>query len=383
MAIIRQLTIGHRRWDTRIWVKQVATLRDAGLLSAYEVADGQGDACVDGVEIHDLGKLKGRGFWPRVRHVIRALRRSGLRREEILHFHDPLFLPGAIWLKIKGYRIVYDVHEDYPRQVLNWELPAFIRYSASLSYAFMEWLAGRLFDGIVTATPKIAERFPSNKTVVVQNFPMLGELSIDNPIVYSDRPPIVTYMGGITRVRGINEIVRAMGMLPNDMKVKLILAGSFDPLQLKDEVSRQHGWEKVEYCGWQSRERLKSILSKTRVGLVVLHPVTNYLESYPVKLFEYMSAGIPVVASDFPLWRKIVEDAGCGLLVDPKDPSAIAGAIQWLLEHPKEAEAMGQRGRQAVEDHFNWDKEAIKLLKFYQKRCNLRARRHIEVPSEN
>jgi len=376
MTLIRQLTIGHRRWDTRIWVKQVATLRDAGLLSAYEVADGQGDACVDGVEIHDLGKLKGRGFWPRVRHVIRALRRSGLRREEILHFHDPLFLPGAIWLKIKGYRIVYDVHEDYPRQVLNWELPAFIRYSASLSYAFMEWLAGFIFDGIVAATPKIAQRFPPKKTVVVQNFPVLGELRIDHPIAYLERPPIVTYIGGITRVRGIKEIVRAMGMLPNDMKVKLILAGSFDPLHLENEVSQQEGWKKVQYCRWQPRNRIAKLLANTRVGLVLFHPAPNHIEAQPNKLFEYMSAGIPVVASDFPLWRKIVEGVGCGLLVDPKDPSAIARAIQWLLSHPDEAEAMGQRGKQAVEDRFNWNKEAAKLLRFYQEKFHLKNIEH-------
>ncbi|MGB4182188.1 MAG: glycosyltransferase, partial [Dethiobacteria bacterium] len=214
--------------------------------------------------------------------------------------------------------------------------------------------------------PKIAERFPSKKTVVVQNFPVLGELSIDHPIAYLERPPIVTYMGGITRVRGINEIVRAMGMLPNDMKVKLILAGSFDPLQLKDEVSRQHGWEKVEYCGWQSRERLKSILSKTRVGLVVLHPVTNYLESYPVKLFEYMSAGIPVVASDFPLWREIVEGVGCGLLVDPLNPEEIAKAILWLFQHQAEARAMGERGQKAINERYNWAIESKKLLQAYR-----------------
>jgi len=177
-------------------------------------------------------------------------------------------------------------------------------------------------------------------------------------------------------VRGIKEIVQAIGMLPNDIKVKLILAGSFDPLQLKDELSRLQGWEKVDYLGWQSREGIKSILSKTRVGLVVFHPVANHLESYPVKLFEYMSAGIPVVASDFPLWRKIVEGVGCGLLVDPKDPSAIARAIQWLLSHPDEAEAMGQRGKQAVEDRFNWNKEAAKLLRFYQEKFHLKNIEH-------
>lgn len=368
MALIRQLTIVHKRWDTRIWVKEVATLRDAGLLSAYEVADGEGDAFVDGVQIHDLGKLKGRGFWSRVRHLVQALRRSGLRRDEVLHFHDPLFLPAALWLKMKGYRVVYDVHEDHPRQVLNWELPAFIRYGASLSYAIMEWLAGRYFDGIVAATPKIAERFPPAKTVVVQNYPVLEELNVKNPVAYAKRPPVITYVGGITRIRGIKEIVQAVGLLPDKMEVKLILAGRFEPLHLENEVSCLRGWAKVDYRGWLSREEVIDLLSKTRLGLVILYPVTNYLESYPVKLFEYMSAGIPVIASDFPLWREIVEGAGCGLLVDPKDPAAIAGAIQWLLEHPQEAEAMGRRGRQAVEERYNWDKEATKLLNFYRKR---------------
>ena len=368
MALIRQLTIVHKRWDTRIWVKQVATLRDAGLLSAYEVADGEGDAFVDGVQIHDLGKLKGRGFWSRVRHLVQALRRSGLRRDEVLHFHDPLFLPAALWLKMKGYRVVYDVHEDHPRQVLNWELPAFIRYGASLSYAIMEWLAGRYFDGIVAATPKIAERFPPAKTVVVQNYPVLEELSVKNPVAYAKRPPVITYVGGISRIRGVKEIVQAVGLLPDKMEVKLILAGRFEPLHLEDEVRRLRGWAKVDYRGWLSRVKVAEVLANVRVGLVLFHPAPNHLEAQPNKFFEYMSAGIPVIASDFPLWREIVEGAGCGLLVDPKDPAAIAGAIQWLLEHPQEAEAMGRRGRQAVEERYNWDKEATKLLKFYRER---------------
>jgi len=80
-----------------------------------------------------------------------------------------------------------------------------------------------------------------------------------------------------------------------------------------------------------------------------------------------MSASLPVIASDFPLWRLIVDGAGCGLLVDPLDPAAIAKAMRWILEHPAEAEAMGQRGRKAVEQTYNWGAEAPKLLDLYNK----------------
>jgi glycosyltransferase involved in cell wall biosynthesis len=78
-----------------------------------------------------------------------------------------------------------------------------------------------------------------------------------------------------------------------------------------------------------------------------------------------MSAKLPVIASDFEAWRPFVEDHRCGLLVDPLDPGAIAGAMQWMLDHPEEARAMGVRGRAAVEEHYNWGQESKHLLDMY------------------
>ncbi len=173
-------------------------------------------------------------------------------------------------------------------------------------------------------------------------------------------------MGGITAIRGIKEMVKAVELIPAEWGVRLILAGKFSPPALEDDVSAMAGWSNVEYIGWQSRDEVADLLSKARIGLVLLHPTLNYMDAYPIKLFEYMAAGIPVVASDFPLWRKIVSDIGCGLLVDPLDPQAIADAVRWLLAHPVEAELMGKRGQDAVINKYNWNTESRKLLGVYQ-----------------
>jgi glycosyltransferase involved in cell wall biosynthesis len=99
--------------------------------------------------------------------------------------------------------------------------------------------------------------------------------------------------------------------------------------------------------------------------LLILHPVPNYVESQPVKLFEYMSAGLPVIASDYPLWREMA--GSCCIFVDPLEPQAIADAMSWILDHPDEAERLGMQGRELVDKQYNWGKEGEKLVEFYRR----------------
>ena len=110
---------------------------------------------------------------------------------------------------------------------------------------------------------------------------------------------------------------------------------------------------------------MANLLRRAKIGLVLTHPVSNHLKGQPVKLYEYMSAAIPVIASNFPLWCEIVEGSGCGLVVNPLDPRAIADAVIYLLDNQEEAEKMGLRGRRAVETRFNWDQEKEKLFQCY------------------
>ena len=195
----------------------------------------------------------------------------------------------------------------------------------------------------------------------------MDELSTtENEIPWKDRLNAVIYIGGIDISLGIKEIVESIELVQRKLNTQLILAGKFSPESLKKEIQNLPGWKNVEYKGFLSRKKLANLLNQVKAGLVVRHPEPHYLVSYATKLFEYMSVGLPVIASDFPLWRKIVEGAGCGLLVDPLNPQAIADSIVHILKHPEEAEKMGKRGRKAVEDMYNWSNEEKKLLWLYK-----------------
>lgn len=362
---IVHFTTVHPAFDIRIFHKEAKTLAHAGY-NVILIGQHEKEEIVDGVRIIPLPRPKNR----LIRFLIltwRAFFIAVRQRAQIYHFHDPELIPVGIALRLVGKKVIYDAHEDLPRQILSkpW-IPRPLRSFVAKIAQMLEKLAAKSLNGIVVVTPNIANHFPEKKTVVVQNFPLLSELSLAQSTVYSERPLSIAYVGGIAFIRGAIEMVKAMEFLPLHIPAKLFLAGTFESSSLEEKLRNLAGWSRVEYLGWLNRQKVMELLNNVRVGLVILHPEPNHIESQPIKLFEYMAAGLPVVASDFPLWRQIVQEVGCGLLVDPLDPKAISQAITWLLEHPTEAEAMGKRGKQAVLDRYNWEKEAEKLLKFYE-----------------
>jgi glycosyltransferase involved in cell wall biosynthesis len=148
---------------------------------------------------------------------------------------------------------------------------------------------------------------------------------------------------------------------------RLLLAGNMESDALALRLAATEGWDCVDYRGFQSRSGVAQILSESAAGLAVFHPVQSYVESQPVKMFEYMAAGLPVIAADFPGFREIVEGNRCGICVPPRDPAAIAAAIEWVFDHPAEAQEMGRRGRSLVIDTFNWESQERSLLQLYER----------------
>lgn len=359
MQRICHLTSVHNITDTRIFHKECISLINAG----YEViliGQNDRDECRDGVKIIGLPKPKSR--IQRMFITTRQLYKKAVAcNADIYHFHDPELIPVGLLLKAKGKKVIYDVHEDVPRQILSksW-IPSFLRNAISCIVERIENYGARRFDWIITATPHIRDRFlkVNSRVTDINNFPILSELHVPS-VDWDKKEKLVCYVGGITKVRGIQEMVQAIGRT----EYTLLLAGRFASGEEKELAKKTVGWDQVVELGHIGREEVKTVLSRSMAGLVVLHPIVNYIDALPVKMFEYMAAGIPVIASNFPLWKEIVEGNKCGLCVDPLDPNEIAKAIQWLIENPEQAKKLGENGRKAVEEKYNWESEVKKLLR--------------------
>jgi glycosyltransferase involved in cell wall biosynthesis len=360
---VAHLTSAHPRYDARIFVKQCRTLAAHGYRVELVVADGKGDECKDGVAIHDVGVLAGR--LKRIfRTSSRVLRKAVELDADIYQLHDPELIPIGLKLKRLGKAVIFDSHEDVPTQLLAKPyLEPVSRRALAASFAMYERFACARFDGVIAATSTIRDKFlqVNPNTVEVTNYPIIAEF--DDAISWEDKTAEVCYVGGITAIRGMRELVRACSLL--ESPARLALAGQFSAPDLQPELSAMPGWERVTAHGLLDRVGVRQVMRRAMAGLVTLHPVPNYLDALPVKMFEYMAAGIPVIASCFPLWRDIIESAGCGVCVDPLDPVAIAAAIDSIVTNPGTARAMGENGRKAVREKYNWSAQAAKLIDFY------------------
>ncbi|MEM8488663.1 MAG: glycosyltransferase family 4 protein [Bacteroidota bacterium] len=358
------LTSTHRPFDTRVFQKECRSLAKAGYRVTLIVPHTQ-DEVVDGVQIRAVPRpANGR---ERLKKTTRDVYKAALKenRDAIFHFHDGELLPFMLLLKLRGRRVIYDAHEDSPRQMMyqHW-IPRPLRRPIGLFMRMLEWAAGRMLNHVIAAEPIIADYFPQKKVSLVRNYPMLEEFSACKHVPYASRPSHIGFAGGISAVRGVTELVDALNHVEGTTRLQL--AGTFYPTDLKTRVENMPGWAKVDFQGWIDRTGLIKLLSGVRIGVITRHPIDRHLSAFPTKLFEYMAAGLPVVVSDLPTIRPIVERHNCGLLVDPLKPEAIATGLQTLLNDPEKAEQMGQRGYKAITEHYNWDNEVKTLLAVYQ-----------------
>jgi len=363
MRRVVHLTTVHPPFDTRIFHKEAKTLVRAGY-DVTLIAQHDGETVVEGVRV--IGLPKPRNRFTRIFGLTgRAFRLALRQRASVYHFHDPELLLVGVLLKLpsKG-KVIYDVHEDVPQQILTkrW-IPAPLRRPSAFAFNFWEKLAARACDAVIVATEGIAEKFQGLNPIVIHNYPDLWMLPSSSPLPKEGK--VLVYVGGISKLRGAVEMVQALGYLDHIDGLRLDLIGRFEPPALERELQALPGYRHVRFLGWLPWAEAWQCAQSAAIGLVLFHPAPNHERSLPNKLFEYMAAGIPVIASNFSLWREIVEGNNCGLCVDPLNPKEIAKAIEYLLTHPEEARRMGENGRRAVEEKYNWEREGQKLLTLY------------------
>lgn len=366
MTRVCHLSSAHRGLDVRIFSKECVSLAEAGFdthLVINATAQDVVAAAAKGVKLHALAPPSGR-LWRMFKQAWRCYRLGKQLDADIYHFHDPELIPYGMLLSLAGKKVIYDVHEDLPKDILSKEwIPFWARKMVAGAAGVLEHLGASRFFSIATATPFIAGRFRqmNPKSMDINNYPLPNELArVAAPVA---RKRQVCYVGGICRIRGIRPLVEALPLLSD---VRLVLCGRFLESDFESELSALPGWVQVDYLGHVDRETVRKVMAESMAGAVTLFPIPNYLDSLPIKMFEYMSAELPVIASDFPLWRQIINDADAGLCVDPHSPGAIASAIRRLTDEPVLIERMGKSGRQAVINHYNWPIEADKLIKFYK-----------------
>jgi len=366
---VAHLTSDHFALDPRIFYKECRSLARAGyrvtLIGPYLQ-----DAEVDGVKIRAMRFAFAR--WSRLSIGLVRLWSAAVKTDaEIYHLHDPELLPIGLWLRRRGKKVVYDVHDDFPALAAATRylpFPGPLRRIPPSTIRAIENFAAPRMSAIIAAVEFIGERFKAlnRNCVVVHNLPERDELAPQVWPNWSERARNIAYVGSFARWRGLREMVLAMAKLPQSLDSKLVLVGRI-PGELLADIERLPGYDRVQLTGMLDRSGVRQALSTVMAGLVLLHPVSFMLGAWPIKMFEYMAAGIPVIASDFPLWREFLGDPPCGLLVNPLDPAAIADAIEFILTHPSEAEEMGRRGRRSVERRYNWATEEATLLQLYRR----------------
>ncbi len=352
----------HQWNDVRIFHKEAISLSKEYNVDLHAPAEFD-FKIVENVNVYGLPK------WEKV------LERKGIRKEiwkrikksnaDIFHFHDPELIIIGLYLKIiKKKKVIYDVHENVTKQILNKDyIPTrFLRKLISMIFSIIERIAIGFFDSVIVAGNDILKSY--EKRTIINNYPIIGAKNINE----YNKDDALVYLGGITKIRGVEEVAKAIKIVNDktnrNLKIKLI--GEFSNKDFKEHLLSKYS-KVIRFYGWRKREEALNETRKSFLGIVLYLPVQNHMFLRSNKIFEYMEAGIPILYSNFSNWCNKLDKFKVGLSADPTDPHDIADKICWLLDNPSEASLMGKNGKRTITNHFNWYIEEKKLLDLYRK----------------
>lgn len=363
MPVICFVSTVHDPFDSRVFFKIARTLARSGYAVTL-LAPGAPDATIDGIHLKPLPpKPPARQAWKRWFGLLRVWRQARAEHADLYFVYDPEMTVVGLLLKLGGRKVVYDIHEHVPYQILDkdWIPRAFRRPIARL-YDYYERLAVRAFDAVLVAFEQIADRFPHarRKMAIIRNVPELARWRPAEPgHANSDGAIIAVYSGSVQPDRCVLECVRAVNQLDPALNVHLWVIGAFRTDMYEAEVRAAAG-ERVRLWGNVRHDSVPALLAQAHIGLMSLRPQRNSSVNWPIKLFEYMAAGLPMIMHDNPFWLALAGESA--LPVNIEDPDSIAAGIATLAGDGARRAAMGARGRERVQQQYNWDEQAAQLL---------------------
>jgi len=360
-----QLTSGHSVDDERILHRMARTAAQFGYRSTL-VGPQDGSLSFAGVTMIACPRTGSQiGGWRRWTAWLPILWWALKSKEQIFHIHDPDLVAAGVILKLFRRRVIYDVHDDYEASFKDRLRGR--RWLAGWFPAFWWWFernAARLFDGVVVADRHLAEKFARCQPVILGNYP---RLDFTPPASTEDEETFnLLYVGGVTRDRGLGMALEALKRLPMP-ELRLHVVGAGRDAALLEALRAE---PRVVLHGRVPWTELHRYYTRAHVGLALYQPLAGYLYcpgENAVKILEYMAAGIPVLCANFPGLKTFVEDAGCGLVVQPDDPDVIALKIKALVENSELRRKLGATGRRLFETEYHWEKHEGRLIELYDR----------------
>ena len=362
------ITTVHHPYDPRIYHKECMSLQQA----RYDVtliAKEANEGVRENTEItHIPLKQYSNRFKRIVFATIEAYKTSKKLKADIYHFHDPELLLVGWLLKKKDNIVIYDIHEDYVTSILQKDyINKAMRKLIAKIYKLMEKFL------IKNMELCLAEKYYYDiykRGIQILNYPTINKKFMNAHPDHRKVEDKLVYTGNVTVERGA--LIHAKIPRIHD-SVSVHFVGKC-ARELSEEMYRIAGNQATKI----SIEGIDHFVEKEDIeyhylshhwlaGIALFPPTEHYMKKELTKFFEYMNVGLPIICSNFPLWKEFIETYQCGIAVDPYNETEINEAIEYLRNNQEEAKVMGQNGRKAVIEELNWNSEATKLIKWYDK----------------
>ena len=357
--------------DIRVFHKECVSLVKAGY-DVTMVCPNAENKEVQGVHIRGV-KYEEQGDFARFTKLPKVLYEKALEIDaDIYHFNDPASIKYGALLKKAGKKVIFDAFEDHPSMWMNrgTGLKGLILKGIGYIYKHYELAQCKKFDAVLVCYHWTKDRIGKvNKNVeLVLNFPIIDKKAIkERPLRTTDFVKLC-YAGTIADAWNIPTVIEAIDKVEDAC---FNLAGWASD-ELMARMKSQKGWNKVTFYGKLTKDEvIEKVYDKSDIGVALYHysplchgKVGNMSNN---KLFEYLLMGMPVICTDFDLWKNVVADTHSGICVNPSDSQAIADAIKYIQTHPKEACEMGKNGQRAVLEKYNWESQEEILLDVYKR----------------